>query len=108
MKDQHQFTAAARRRQRGNRPEYNALCAFPLSFGCYRDVPLSSVPKSYLHWVLIAEGIPDDDRWAVEQYLQTVEAHRRGRPGRRRSRQRHREVSRPAVDAVDLESGECD
>lgn len=67
--------------QRRRRKAKLTLCRFPLSFGRYRNLPLSKVPVDYLHWMLTAENTPYADRWAAKQYLDLVTESRR-RPGR--------------------------
>lgn len=65
-----QSNPSGRRRQRRKHRTRSMLATFPLSFGRYRNVPLSQIPRTYLRWMLTAKGVPDADRWAVGRYLQ--------------------------------------
>jgi uncharacterized protein (DUF3820 family) len=47
----------------------NQLASFTLSFGRYHGKTLKSIPRSYLRWLVRAEGIPIGDVWAVSQFL---------------------------------------
>jgi uncharacterized protein (DUF3820 family) len=82
MRRHHQSIPLAHRRQRREHWAASALATFPLSFGRYRNKPLAEIPQSYLRWALTA-NVPDADRWAVQQFLQTTAMPRRRRPGRR-------------------------
>jgi uncharacterized protein (DUF3820 family) len=100
MKSQPQFTLSGHHRQRRKHQAPSALATFPLSFGRYRDVPLSKIPTSYLRWMVRTESIPDVDRWAVQQYLQAVATPRRHRRGRRQEPGHRQETTTPAGGTV--------
>jgi len=72
MKSYHQSTSSSDRRQRRKHRAPSALATFPLSFGRYRNVPLSKIPTDYLRWMVRTDSVPDVDRWAAERYLQAV------------------------------------
>ena len=82
MRDRDKTPSLSARRQRRKHRERSALAGFSLSFGRYRNTPLCEVPAEYLRWVLMAENVPDADRWVVEQFLQTVVRPRQRGPGR--------------------------
>jgi len=69
-----------RRQQRRKHQAPSALATFPLSFGKYRNVPLSQIPTDYLRWMVRTESIPDADRWAAGQYLRAVAGPCQRRP----------------------------
>ena len=96
----NQSTPSARCRQRRKHGAPSALSTFPLSFGRYRNVPLSRIPAAYLRWLVTAENIPDGDRWAAERYLEAVATRRRRRPGRRHPPGRLQESTTPTAGTV--------
>lgn len=56
-------------KKRSNRRR-RLLASFTLSFGKYSGKRLSDVPRDYLLWsVKEADGIPDADAWAIQQFL---------------------------------------
>lgn len=72
------------KRSRQNRRDTKTIASFPLSFGRFRNKPLSQVPIYYLRWLVGAESVPDADRWAVTRYLQNVERRRKQQQHQRR------------------------
>lgn len=63
------FNRKSNHSHRGRQRPHDVLATFPLSFGRYCGKPLAVIPRSYLNWVLKADGVPDADVWAVKRFL---------------------------------------
>ena len=69
----------SRKRRRKARPRFGDV---PLCFGRFAGRPLRNVPEGYLKWALRTKGVPETDRWLIEQYLKRNEGREAGRGGR--------------------------